>query len=1065
LRPIVGAVIVIAIVALAIALLTRGQDNVVAASPGSARLVIADFGEGANYAATALGKTTAETMRREVQSGLGAAAAGMPTLSAGVIRDASAAAREMRRQGAQALLWGTLPAGANGTISATLAWQGSPPPAPWLRYGPPGRLLLPPSVPLPDQPLIAAKSLAPLLEAIQIYHAGDYAGALARAHAVPADAPASALNLSYFVSANCLIALDRPAEALPIYQALEARGWGGAALYNNWALAAAQSGDAAGALARLDQAAQAAPADQPAMLATIYTNRGIAAEDTGDFAAAGAAFDRALQADPQAPEANWRRGYLAYREGDSVTASAYTERALALQPDNPEIQRQAGLIALMDRQQAAAIDHLTRALQVYTGWVGTLRKDEGAALSGNDMSTAARITNRLRVLNQESGTTQYYIGLAYADNARTQPPEGFLASAWRFVTRGQTDTDRAIAAFQDAIRLDRDRPDVRYQMGVLYWHTGNRNGARDQFAQAKALQADLPAPYEALAAMDLEDKHPDQAVAEYQALITANPSYLPAYLALADLYSKTGDSASATTTYQRAVAVPAQTPRQHYLRGEALAALNRDAEAADEARAALTADPSQAAAHGLLARLYQRSGQDDAALAEYENELKAQPDNADALYQSGVLLAAHGRTDDAAARWVRITQIQPDYADAHFALGGLYEQKAALARQQGKPTDAARWTDQALQEYNTAVEQKAGRADGYYHLGRLYAQKGAWKDAEKNYAAAVRQDPNIVEAWQGLVASLLKQPGRDGDALKQAQAFRQYAPRDPRAYLLLGDVLLYRNDPSAAIGQYEQALKLQPGLPEALLGEGAAYHQQGDLDRALQYYDAALKAQPNSAAAITGEGDVYLDRGLNGQAQDAYNLALQADPNYAPAWTGLGRVLDRMNQGVEARKKLVHASELDPTAAEPHFYLGETYGSRAVWDEAAHEYTVAASLRPAWAMPQFRLGQVYLAQRKLPEALRAYHEAVRLDPNMLEAWFGLGQASRDSGDRKTAISSYREAIRLKNDYAAAWLYLGYTLEEDGQRTEAADAFRHAADTATDDATIRAAAQEALRRFQ
>jgi tetratricopeptide (TPR) repeat protein len=84
---------------------------------------------------------------------------------------------------------------------------------------------------------------------------------------------------------------------------------------------------------------------------------------------------------------------------------------------------------------------------------------------------------------------------------------------------------------------------------------------------------------------------------------------------------------------------------------------------------------------------------------------------------------------------------------------------------------------------------------------------------------------------------------------------------------------------------------------------------------------------------------------------------------------------------------------------------------------------------------------------------------------MLEAWFGLGQASRDSGDRKTAISSYREAIRLKNDYAAAWLYLGYTLEEDGQRTEAADAFRHAADTATDDATIRAAAQEALRRFQ
>jgi len=109
LRPIAGAVIVIAIVVIAIALLARGQDSAVAADPGSARLVIADFGEGAGYAATALGKTTAETVRREVDSGLGAAAARMPTLSAGVIRDASSAAREMRRQGAQALLWGTLP--------------------------------------------------------------------------------------------------------------------------------------------------------------------------------------------------------------------------------------------------------------------------------------------------------------------------------------------------------------------------------------------------------------------------------------------------------------------------------------------------------------------------------------------------------------------------------------------------------------------------------------------------------------------------------------------------------------------------------------------------------------------------------------------------------------------------------------------------------------------------------------------------------------------------------------------------------------------------------------------
>ncbi len=35
----------------------------------------------------------------------------------------------------------------------------------------------------------------------------------------------------------------------------------------------------------------------------------------------------------------------------------------------------------------------------------------------------------------------------------------------------------------------------------------------------------------------------------------------------------------------------------------------------------------------------------------------------------------------------------------------------------------------------------------------------------------MQHDPNIVEAWQGLVRVLEKQPGRSADAVKQAQAF------------------------------------------------------------------------------------------------------------------------------------------------------------------------------------------------------------------------------------------------------------------------------------------------------
>jgi tetratricopeptide (TPR) repeat protein len=1065
-RALIGGAITLGLVLVIIGLLLRGTDQARSAEPGSAVLAVADFGEGANFGATALGRTTADTVAGAVRDALGAGAeTRMPVVRTGLIKSAAEAERTLNSRPAQAVLWGTLPAGATGNISATLAWRNTVPADPWLRYGPTGRLLVPPEVALPNQPLIANAALAPVLAAVQLYHAGDYDGASARAKSVPQDGPADTVSLSGFIRANAAIALRQPAEAMALYQTLEARTWTNAALYNNWGVAALMEGQFTQATDRLNRAAAlVAPTDKAAQ-AIIDINKGIAAEGAGDFAGARTAYDAALAADPGNSEANWRRGYLAYRTGDSTAAETYTNKALSLDRNNPEIERQAGLIDLMQRQPDSAVAHFTRARDTYERWISTLKADEGAATSRNDLPLATRITEQIQALNGEAGTTQYYIGLAYADKARSKPPVGFFESAWIHLTGGKTDAEQAIAAFQDAIRLDRDREDVRVQMGILYRQQGDRQRARDSFAQAKTLKPSAPGAYEQLAEMDLEDKKPDQAVAEYQALIAANPGYLPAYLELADVYHQMGDIAGEQQAYSQVAQQPANTPRDHLIRARALVGLNRPDAAVPEAKAALDGDPSLWEAHLLLAEIYEQAQQNDAALAEYDTVLKSQPNNVEALYESGRMLAARGDTDNARKLWLRVEQIEPAHPEVHFALGGLYEQQATIAQQAGKTNEARTLTDQAIAEYKAAIDKNAGRADAYYHLGRLYEARGDWKQAEQQYQDAVQHDPNIVEAWQGLVRVLEKQPGRSADAVKQAQAFQQHAPGDERAYLLLGDAFLDASDPSAALTQYNQALKIQPGDPQALYGVGRSYALQGDSGRAQQYYSAVLQADPNNVAALTGEGDLYLDQGNNGQAQDAYNHALQIDPNYAPALVGLGRALDKINQGEEARKKFIRASEIDPTAADPHFYLGETYAERAYWDDAIREYTQAAKLRPSWAMPQFRLGQIYLSQRKLPEALNAYQQATRLDPHMLEAWFGLGQAERDSGNRKEAIAAYREAIKLKNDYAAAWLYLGYTLEEDGQRNEAVDAYRHALDSATDDATVRSAAQDALRRLQ
>src|SRR5262249_3813498 len=158
-------------------------------------------------------------------------------------------------------------------------------------------------------------------------------------------------------------------------------GWTLPAMYNNWAVALTALGNYPAARQRFERAAQITPATDHAALARIHTNEGILALDANDQAAAQTAFDQALALDPNAADANWGRGYAAYRQGEGERARADTDKALAAESGNPAAVRLAGLVELMQRQPGSAATRFQQALDIYSGWVATLKADEGAAVS------------------------------------------------------------------------------------------------------------------------------------------------------------------------------------------------------------------------------------------------------------------------------------------------------------------------------------------------------------------------------------------------------------------------------------------------------------------------------------------------------------------------------------------------------------------------------------------------------------------------------------------------------------------------------------------------------------
>lgn len=152
----------------------------------------------------------------------------------------------------------------------------------------------------------------------------------------------------------------------------------------------------------------------------------------------------------------------------------------------------------------------------------------------------------------------------------------------------------------------------------------------------------------------------------------------------------------------------------------------------------------------------------------------------------------------------------------------------------------------------------AGNRDAYQHfmnIGHNAAWDGNWRSAIKAYTQAVQELPEDPEAHIHLGLSLLKE-GRLEDALKVYSRAHQLAPDDPvpleksadvlermgrlreaaQQYVSVSDIYLSMRDLDKAIGNWERATQLTPGLVTIHSKLAQAYERVGDKKKAVREY-------------------------------------------------------------------------------------------------------------------------------------------------------------------------------------------------------------------------------------
>ncbi|MEG4800849.1 TerD family protein [Microcoleus sp. ARI1-A2] len=125
-----------------------------------------------------------------------------------------------------------------------------------------------------------------------------------------------------------------------------------------------------------------------------------------------------------------------------------------------------------------------------------------------------------------------------------------------------------------------------------------------------------------------------------------------------------------------------------------------------------------------------------------------------------------------------------------------------------------------------------------------------------------------------------------------------------------GSLKIQKGDVPGAIANFNQALGLNPNIPQAYLGLGIASSKQGNKQQAIYHYDRALQFNPNLAEAYFGRGQAYYELGDKLHAIGNYEQAISVNPDYGLAYLERGAIRCMLGTKSQAVADFNQAGEL-----------------------------------------------------------------------------------------------------------------------------------------------------------
>lgn len=309
---------------------------------------------------------------------------------------------------------------------------------------------------------------------------------------------------------------------------------------------------------------------------------------------------------------------------------------------------------------------------------------------------------------------------------------------------------------------------------------------------------------------------------------------------------------------------------------------------------------------------------------------------------------------------------------------GLLKTLLATGRYRSVEEQALRF----LKDRSDSCELRLLLGEAYWRRGELRLARRSLQEARRNADCRNRaelklarileeqgQSPQSRRLLLELYSRIEAQDGKDlglaAIALQQLQQYResnryfrratQADPDDLDTQIAWGNLFLEKYDPANASTSFKAALKINPNLPEALLG-----------------------------MALT------LTRGSSEQAEALLTKALKVNPNLEPAQAALAEIAIDREDFEAAEKRIRLCLEINSRSLKARSLQAVLHFARGEEQALDDALQALLELNPRYGNLYRHLAHYCVTQRLYRQAVDFFRQAIRLNPNLFSAYADLG---------------------------------------------------------------------------